>query len=161
MTAPHVVSNLVVGLGVSLVAVLAATRTGWRSALAAVWRRRPVACGIVAVFLAIAVLDSVAWVDPSSALPKPRSLVDRVFPGDFQEKSYSAPMGAAEFYGGAALRYPGRHLLGTDILGRDVLHMTLKGARVALLIGTALGPGSIVPLIVLPSHPRSISTCVR
>src|SRR5690606_28211118 len=53
----------------------------------------------------------------------------------FQEKSYSAPLADHELNGGAPLRYPGAHLLGTDILGRDVLHLTLKGARVALLIG--------------------------
>jgi peptide/nickel transport system permease protein len=44
----------------------------------------------------------------------------------------------------ATLRYPGRHLFGTDILGRDVLHMTLKGARVALLIG------GLTTLIAIP-----------
>ena len=37
-------------------------------------------------------------------------------------------------------RHPGRHLLGTDILGRDVLQQTLKGARVALLVGGLTTP---------------------
>jgi peptide/nickel transport system permease protein len=46
--------------------------------------------------------------------------------------------------GGAPLKYPRRHLLGTDILGRDVLHMTLKGVRVAMLIG------GLTTLIVIP-----------
>ena len=72
------------------------------------------------------------------------ALIDRAFPVDFQERSYSAPLAEAEFYGGTALRYPGRHLLGTDILGRDVLHLALKGARVALLIG------GLTSLIVIP-----------
>ena len=49
-----------------------------------------------------------------------------------------------EFYGGAPLRFPGRHPLGTDLLGRDVLLQTLKGVRVALLIG------GLSSLLVIP-----------
>jgi peptide/nickel transport system permease protein len=49
-----------------------------------------------------------------------------------------------EFYGGRPLNHPGKHLLGTDIIGRDVLHLTLKGARVALLVG------GLTTLIVIP-----------
>jgi peptide/nickel transport system permease protein len=67
-----------------------------------------------------------------------------MFPADFSERSYSSPLAAAEFYGGQPLDHPGRHLLGTDILGRDVLHLTLKGVRVALLIG------GFTSLIVIP-----------
>ena len=40
--------------------------------------------------------------------------------------------------------HPGRHLLGTDLIGRDVLHLALKGARVALLIG------GVTSLIAIP-----------
>jgi ABC-type dipeptide/oligopeptide/nickel transport system permease subunit len=69
---------------------------------------------------------------------------DRAFPIDFLERSYSAPLARTEFYGGAPLLHPGRHLLGTDIIGRDVLHLTLKGTRVALLIG------GLTTLIVIP-----------
>jgi peptide/nickel transport system permease protein len=71
-------------------------------------------------------------------------LVDRVFPEDFKERSYSAPFARAEFYGGAPLANPGQHPLGTDILGRDVLHLMLKGTRIALLIG------GLTSLIVIP-----------
>ena len=49
-----------------------------------------------------------------------------------------------EFYGEEPLRYPSRHLLGTDILGRDILRLALKGARIALLIG------GLTSLIVIP-----------
>ena len=41
-------------------------------------------------------------------------------------------------------RYPGAHLLGTDLLGRDVVYRALKGARVALLIG------GLTSLVVIP-----------
>ena len=71
-------------------------------------------------------------------------MIDRFFPADFQERSYSAPLARVELYGGAPLRHPGRHLLGTDILGRDVLQQALKGARVALLVG------GLTTLIVIP-----------
>ena len=48
------------------------------------------------------------------------------------------------FYGGQPLKHPGAHLLGTDILGRDVVYRTLKGVRVALLIG------GLTSLVVIP-----------
>ena len=88
-------------------------------------------------------LDSFAWVGGGD-IARPRTIIDRFFPSDFQERSYSAPLATTEFYGTQPLRYPARHLLGTDILGRDVLHLTLKGARVALLIG------GFTSLIVIP-----------
>jgi peptide/nickel transport system permease protein len=124
----------------------------WRDAARELARRRPIALAVVAVYVLVALLDSVSWVSgvPGDAgadvvaTSEPRSLVDRLFPADFRERSYSAPLAETEFYGGAALLHPGRHLLGTDILGRDVLHLTLKGARIALLIG------GFTSLIVIP-----------
>jgi peptide/nickel transport system permease protein len=130
----------------------------WRLRDSALWRRagrelvqrRPLALCVVGLFVGIALLDSVAWVggaggtDDTLARHKPRSLLDRLFPDDYREASYSAPLADVEFYGGRPLRQPGRHLLGTDILGRDVLKLTLEGARVALLIG------GLTTLIVIP-----------
>jgi peptide/nickel transport system permease protein len=121
----------------------------WREAGAELWRRRPVAVAIVGVFVALALLDSVSWVGggagSSDAVTahEARSLLDRLF-HDFREKSYSAPFAQVEFYDGTPLRHPGAHPLGTDILGRDVLYLTLKGARVALLIG------GLTSLIAIP-----------
>jgi peptide/nickel transport system permease protein len=144
--APHVVSNLVVAalvVGGGMALGLARRSALWRAAGRALVRRRPLALAAIGLYVLVALLDSVAWVG-GGTLRRPRSVVDRLFPADFQERSYSAPLAAVEFYGAAPLRYPGRHLLGTDILGRDVLHLTLKGARVALLIG------GLTSLIVLP-----------
>jgi peptide/nickel transport system permease protein len=146
---PHVVSNLVTA---ALVAAAGAAAWGavtsplWREALGELWRRRAGACVVVGLYVLIALLDSVSWIGGQDGvtLAKPRSVIDRLFPGDFQERSYSKPFAAAELYGGAPLKHPGRHLLGTDILGRDVLHQTLKGARVALLVG------GLTTLIVIP-----------
>src|SRR6185295_9606972 len=109
----------------------------WRERLAAIARRAPIASIAVAFYLAVALLDSVAWRDPVApgAVAVPRSVIDRFFPADFAERSYSAPLASVEFYGEAPLAHPGAHWLGTDILGRDVLQLALGGARVALLIG--------------------------
>ena len=124
----------------------------WRTAGRELARRRPVALAAVGLYVLIALLDSYAWIGGGEAphggdavaVHEPRSVIDRLFPPDFTEKSYSAPFADREFYGEAPLRYPGRHVLGTDILGRDVLYLTLKGARVALLIG------GFTSLIVIP-----------
>ncbi len=145
----YVVSNLVTGaLVVAAAAVTwAAARSPlWRDAARELWRRRSVSLVAVGLYVLVALLDSFAWVGGNEGVgvQRPRTVVDRLFPADFQERSYSAPLAATELYGGAPLRHPGRHLLGTDILGRDVLRQALKGARVALLVG------GLTTLIVIP-----------
>lgn len=100
---------------------------------------------IFLVFFIIAILDSIAWIDQKSeetftgqdlvAASKPRSILTRFFPIDFREASYSAPMAKTEFYSDLPLTYPGRHYLGTDLVGNDVLYNTLRGVRPALIIG--------------------------
>ncbi|MDP1525111.1 MAG: ABC transporter permease [Rhodocyclaceae bacterium] len=70
------------------------------------------------------------------------------------EKTYSAPLAthlfAKETLDDAGrdyppLRYPGTHVFGTDKVGQDVLYLTLKSIRTALLIGT------LTTLIMLPA----------
>jgi len=140
---PYVLSNLgtlLLAVGVLFVARAVRRSRLWREAAISLWRRRRVALGVLAVYVGIALLDSIAWKGGvpegvEGALPNaPYSIVDRLF-FDTTEASYSAPFADVEFYGGAALRHPGSHPLGTDIIGRDVLFLALKGARVALLIG--------------------------
>jgi peptide/nickel transport system permease protein len=93
--------------------------------------------------------DSIAWVGGGQAgsdivaRHEAKTLLDRAF-GDKKEKSYSAPFANVEFYAKSPLRFPGTHVLGTDILGRDVLFVTLKGVRIALLIG------GLTTLIAIP-----------
>jgi peptide/nickel transport system permease protein len=152
---PQHVQNLLVA-GLVALAFLAGRRARrsdlWREGARALLRRRPLALAVVGVYVALALLDSIAWTGGGTAtgeasqlaLHRPRTLIDRLFPEDFRERSYSAPLASKEFYGGAPLAHPGRHLLGTDILGRDVLLLTLKGARVALLIG------GVTSLITIP-----------
>lgn len=146
---PYAVSNLVTGALVvgTLAATWKAARSPlWRAAARELWRRRSVSLVAVGLYVLIALLDSFAWVGGNEGMGvrRPRTVIDRSFPADFQERSYSAPLARVELYGGAPLRHPGRHLLGTDILGRDVLQQALKGARVALLVG------GLTTLIVIP-----------
>jgi peptide/nickel transport system permease protein len=153
----HLISNLVVALlaaGGVWAGVLIRRNRLWNEAARSLWRRRPIALIVVAVYVAIAALDSIAWVgdgggEPSDAVAahEARSVVDRVFSGT-REASFSAPLADVEFYGGRPLQKPGWHLLGTEILGRDVLYLTLKGARVALLIG-GLTSMIAIPLALL------------
>lgn len=151
----YVLSNCIVALlvtGIGAAAWLLTKNELSRDAGRELWRRRPMALSILAVFTVIGLCDSVAWVGGEHsaelrnlvALHTPRTVIDRLFPVDFQERSYSAPLAAEEFYGQEPLRHPGRHLLGTDILGRDILRLTLKGVRVAMLIG------GFTSLIVIP-----------
>ena len=146
MMESYVLSNIVVGLvvgGGAVVTALVRRSPQWRDAAREVARRRPVALVAVALYVGVALVESIAWVGGADAA-RPRSIIDRLFPADFQERSYSAPLADHDFIGDAPLKYPRRHLLGTDILGRDVLHMTMKGARVALLIG------GLTTLIIIP-----------
>lgn len=122
----------------------------WREGARELWRRRRLALIVIGVFVFIALLDSISWVggarDGDNMMAfQARSVIDRIFqPETFKEASYSAPLAKVAFYGGKQLKYPGAHLLGTDILGRDVVYRALKGVRVALLIG------AFTSLLVIP-----------
>jgi peptide/nickel transport system permease protein len=146
------VSNAVVALlltGGIAVGVYVRRNRLWSEAARELWRRRPLAILVVLTYVVVALLDSVSWIGGSAgaedavAAHEARSVIDRCFE-DTRERSYSAPLADVQFYGGAHLAHPGSHLLGTDILGRDVLYLTLKGARVALLIG------GLTSLITIP-----------
>ncbi len=113
----------------------------WSEALAQVWRRQPFAIAVLAFWVLVALLDSVSWVGGGQAGEdvlaryEARSVIDRAFQG-VGESSYSAPRAQVAFEDPLQrLNDPGGHPLGTDIIGRDVLHRVLKGARVALVIG--------------------------
>jgi peptide/nickel transport system permease protein len=148
----HVTSNLVVAvllLGIAL-AVRFVRRNGvWRDAARQLWRRRPLAICVVALYGAIALLDSVAWTGGAAATAnaieksEARTVLSRLLP-EHKERSYSAPFASSEFYGNAPLAHPRTHVLGTDILGRDVFRLTLRGAKVALLVG------GLTSLIAIP-----------
>lgn len=152
LLASHISSNIVAALlvlGVCALWRVVAKNRIWREALRSVYRRRPIAAWVFALYLVIGLCDSVAWVGgrqlgaDTVAGHEAKTLLERAF-GDAKEKSYSAPFAGTEFYAPSALRYPGSHVLGTDILGRDVLFVTLRGVRIALLIG------GLTSLIAIP-----------
>jgi peptide/nickel transport system permease protein len=149
----HVLQNLavlaLVALGLVVGRALRNDRL-WRESLGKVWRRQPVAICVLAFFVAVALLDSISWVggelkgEDVLAQHEARSVIDRAFTG-VGEASYAAPRAEVLFEDPLQkLNDPGGHLLGTDIIGRDVLHRVLKGARVALLIG------GVTSLIAIP-----------
>lgn len=156
----HYTSNLVVAVLLIGGAVMAWTMRAdppVREFARAFARRRLAlaATCVFSVFVLIAVLDSIAWrdrLDPhqmhDAKAYRARSIVDRCFPKDFDERVYSAPMATTAFYGEAALNHPGRHILGTTIIGRDTLHQMLKGFRPAMVIG-AFTTLLVVPLAIL------------
>ncbi len=118
------------------------------------------------LYLGAAVMDSIRWrdhaVDESGAAliaeegstvyeAEALSLLDRTLSGlrTSTEKSYSAPFAKRLFVkesmelsdgtitrGYPPLRYPGRHILGTDKVGSDVLFTAIKGIRTGIVIGT-------------------------
>ncbi len=107
------------------------------------FRRRPGAMFAVAVlglYSLVAIADS--FVLPARAGQPPETILDKLFARP-QERTYSAPLAERT---SEATPQPllGRHILGTDGLGNDVLYRTLKGVRTAFLIGGA------TTLLVLP-----------
>src|SRR5207247_2469223 len=69
--------------------------------------------------------------------------VDRVFERP-KERTYSAPLAAMTTGEPTPHRLMGRHLMGTDGVGDDVLYLTLKGCRTAIIVG------GLTQLIVTP-----------
>jgi peptide/nickel transport system permease protein len=147
-----VISNIVTGVllvGFVGLGLLIRRSRIWTDAAIALFRRRPIALFAVSFYLAVAVLDSIFWVGGIDAgedvvsAHEAKSIIDRMFI-DVRERSYSAPMADVEFYGAKPLLHPNSHLMGTDIIGRDVIYLALKGVRVAILIG------GLTSLIAIP-----------
>jgi peptide/nickel transport system permease protein len=146
----HLVWNLVVLVllvGVSVAVFYVARRAIWRDAARELWRRRPIAIVVLGLYLLVAMLDSVSWIGGSAvgsdavSAHEARSVLARIVP-DHREKGYSTPWKETTLEGNKPLAH--RHALGTDILGRDVLRLTLKGAKVAILVG------GLTSLIAIP-----------
>ena len=64
-----------------------------------------------------------------------QSVLDSAFRNVPREVGYSAPLARTTFNERDPKPLKGRHLLGTDLLGKDVLLQTLKGCKTALIIG--------------------------
>ncbi len=90
------------------------------------------ALGIISLYVFTALCDSISWRDNRNA-PN-RSIVDRVFERP-TEPTYSYPMADMTFGEPTPRPLKAKHLLGTDGVGKDVLYLTLKGCRTAMIIG--------------------------
>jgi peptide/nickel transport system permease protein len=100
---------------------------------------------IIACYGAIAILDSIGW---QSGRNEPRlTVIDRVFQRP-KERTYSAPLATMTTERLRPHKLIGKHLLGTDGVGSDVLYLTLKGCRTALLLG-GLTSAIVTPLALL------------
>ena len=132
------VQNALVVFGFGLVAFLiwsGSRNERWQRAFARLKRDRiGVVSGIVIViYLLIGALDMVRIPDQSlSAGPTVMELLTKQVP---VEKSYSAPLARMTLSVAKPEPVEGRHLLGTDTLGKDTLVQTLKACRTALIIG--------------------------
>lgn len=106
----------------------------WAEAYRRLGRNRlaMVALGIICVYGAIAFLDSISWRDSKTA--DPRTILQRLAERP-KERTYSAPMGTMTTGEPTPRPLLAKHLLGTDGSGEDVLYLTLRGCRTALILG--------------------------
>ncbi len=92
------------------------------------------ALAVVTLYVVVALLGSFTIADkdrPSGWI----TILDAMFKSVPTERGYSAPFAKTTFGEHSPEPLKGFHVLGTDLLGKDVLHETLKGARTALIIG--------------------------
>jgi peptide/nickel transport system permease protein len=143
-------SNLIPNLIPVLVvaALVFATRRARREPLWAEAYRRLrrnlmalLALAVICFYGLIGFLDSVGWQDSRSSPRK--TVIDRLFERP-KERTYSPPMATMTTGEPKPRPLRGKHLLGTDGVGEDVLYLTLKGCRTALIIG------GLTTLIVTP-----------
>ena len=106
----------------------------WREAYRRLGRnpRALAAFAVIVVYCLIGFLDSVGWQETKTD-PR-RTVIDRIFSRP-QERTYSAPLATTTMGEVTPRPLNGKHLLGTDGVGDDVLFMTLKGCRTAIIIG--------------------------
>jgi peptide/nickel transport system permease protein len=96
---------------------------------------------VICLFALIALLDAVPVpYRDTGGIRWGRTVLDVVFQKDV-ERSYSPPLAKTGVLNRKDFPLKSRHLLGTNILGEDVLYNALKGVRTAFIIG-------IVPLVI-------------
>lgn len=145
--------------GLLLLAIIAVLNARRKPHLRDTWQQLKknriamVAAGILAIFVVVALLDSLHFQceqPKKNSITRTVSLLDLLF-GDLSimhEKTYSAPLAdhlytrsiftnrqGEKIVGHEPLIYP-HHLLGTDKVGNDIFYQTIKSVRTAVLIGT-------------------------
>ncbi len=87
---------------------------------------------IIALYLGIGMLETIQFPNGSA---RQTSVLGWLTRNVLAEKSYSAPLANHTLSEANPEPLRGRHLLGTDALGKDTLVQTLKACRTALIIG--------------------------
>lgn len=87
---------------------------------------------VICIYLLMGALESLQF---TAANGQPMSLLGWLLRGIPAEKSYSAPMADRLLSIADPAPLKGKHLLGTDILGKDTFSETLRASRTALIIG--------------------------
>lgn len=100
-----------------------------------------IALGIVLLYLTLGALETIRIPGGTGT----RSIIDLVTGRVALEKSYSTPFAAVLLDSPRKERLNGEHVLGTDVLGKDVLVQMVKACRTALVIG-GLTSAIYVPL---------------
>jgi peptide/nickel transport system permease protein len=90
---------------------------------------------VIAVYFLVGICDIVK-LPLKTESGRPPSLLDIFFHNVPREKNYSAPFAQTTYSANRAQPLQGRHVFGTDQLGKDVLLQTMKGCSTAILIGT-------------------------
>jgi peptide/nickel transport system permease protein len=145
-----VTEDVLVILGFAIVFLLlraGARNERWQRAWVRLKRDRTglIALGVVVLYLGIGALEMLRI--PGGPADT-RSILDVFTAGVVPEESYSAPLGGGLLDSTRHEPLHGHHLLGTDVLGKDVLVQMLKACRTALVIG-GLTSAIYVPLGVL------------
>ena len=132
--------NAALSILVPLLIVFAVVRAGRQPLWAEAYRRirtnalAMVSLVVLCLYATVAVLDGIATEVPGKI--DSQTLIDKMFTGVPTEPTYSAPLAARTSESRPkALAAPGKHLLGTDSIGSDVLLRTLKAIRIAFIIG--------------------------
>lgn len=133
------IQNLVVVGGALLVVwavTLLARSVRWRRAVLRFRRDHlgMVSLVIVCLYLLVGALDSIV-VPASGKNGRGQTLIELAFRRVPVEKGYSQPLGGSTYAVNRPEELKGRHLLGTDLFGADVLLSTVRACRTALIIG--------------------------
>ncbi|WP_287129524.1 ABC transporter permease [Candidatus Cyanaurora vandensis] len=105
------------------------------------WRRLQqntvamVCLGVIGVYVAISLADSLVVPLKEGVAVRNYSLVDLLYKNVPQEEGYSAPFAKTTYKTLNAKPLKGFHPLGTNVLGEDVLRETLKASRTAIIVG--------------------------
>jgi ABC-type dipeptide/oligopeptide/nickel transport system permease subunit len=129
------VQNFLVVAGIALVAFLliaGAQNELWQRSLARLRRDRiGILAGLVICgYLTVGMLEAIQLSDGHQGSESVLQKLAKAIP---TEETYSAPLATTLLTKPTPLK--GRHLLGTDVLGKDVLIESLRASRSALIIG--------------------------